>query len=545
MNAEPYDICVVGTGAGGGILAHTLVQAGMRVISVEQGDALPEDYFTRINPPGNSIDFGLKSDVPLPLDPHGFAFEHQLYSKPEMLSSHPAEPDAFRQFQIFALDGLTNLWNGVSVRLAPGDFTGWPLSYSDLEEHYRAVERIVGVCGTREDLPDIPDGEFMAPKELRPPDRLFRTAAGKVRGYGVRVIPNRKAVETRPEQPNRCQDTGGCISGCPYHSVYKFSSHLLPAIKDSGRFTLRLNSKAVGLEYDALGGEVRGLRVIDPRTGEGDVVRAKAYVLSAGALETPRILFNTANGHSPQGPANSSGLLGQGLQDNPKVLLSTSLWRLWGSRKKYPQGYGDHLLVLAKARTPDGESFPCLGQFVHQLPSIPLYLPWLKKCPPALKPWLAKQLFRSYATLAFFAPADDESGNRVIPSQRTDAFGVPQVEVVYRESAREKAMKQAMLDLGEKLLKKASATVILKEGAAAGLGIHYAGTARMAAGPSQGVVDADLRCFDHPNLYVCDGSVIPKLPEKHLTLTIMALAHRLGRHLAENAPSLYHRPGSA
>jgi choline dehydrogenase-like flavoprotein len=535
VSDELHDVCVIGTGAGGGLLAHTLVQAGVRVVSIEQGDALPDDYFTRINPPGNSINFGLKPDITFPLDPHGFAFHHQLYAPPEMLSSHPTEPGGFRQFQIFALDGLTNLWNGVSVRLSSEDFKGWPLSYSDLKEHYRAAERLARVCGTRENLTDCPDGEFIPPKELRPPDRLFRSAASKVRGYGLRVIPNRKAVETRPERSNHCQDSGGCLAGCPHHSVYKFSSHLLPAMKHSGRYSLRLNCKAVGLECAAPTGEVRGLRVLDPRTGEKDTIRARVYVLSAGALETPRILFNSAGDQFPRGLANSSGLLGQGLQDNPKVLLSTSLWRLWGSRKTYPQGYGDHLLVLARAKTPGGKRFRCLGQFVHQLPAIPLYLPWLKACPPIFKPWLAKQLFRSYATLAFFAPANGESGNRVIPSQRTDALGVPQVEVVYRQSAQEKAMQQGMLALGEKLLRKASATVIVKEEAGLGAGIHYAGTARMAAGPSHGVVDANLSCFDHPNLYLCDGSVVPKLTEKHLTLTIMALAHRLGQHLAQKA----------
>lgn len=545
MSVEPHDVCIVGTGAGGGILAHTLVQAGMRVISVEQGDALPEDYFTRVNPPGDPADFGLKPDVTFPLDPHEFAFHHKLYASPGMRSSHTAVPGSFRQYQILALNGLMNLWNGVSVRLSQEDFDGWPLAYRDLEHHYGAVERVGRVCGTRENLRDLPDGEFIAPKALRPPDLLFKAAAGKIRGHDLRVIPNRKAVETRPEQPNHCRDTGGCISGCPYDAVYKFSSHLLPSMKNSGRYTLRLNSKAVGLQCKAPGEPIQGLWVLDPHTGAKDIIQAKTYVLSAGALETPRILFNSATDGLPQGLANSSGQLGQGLQDNPKALLSTSLWRLWGSRKRYPAGYGDHLLVLARTETAGGESFRCIGQFVHQLPAIPLYLPWLRACPPALKPWLAKQLFRSYATLAFFAPATRKPGNRLVPSQRKDALGVPQVEVVYRQSSQEQAMKQAMLALGEKLLRKASATMILKEEAASGLGIHYAGTARMAAEPSQGVVDANLRCFDHPNLYVCDGSVIPKLPEKHLTLTIMALAHRLGRHLAQSQPTENSQRGSA
>ncbi len=64
-----------------------------------------------------------------------------------------------------------------------------------------------------------------------------------------------------------------------------------------------------------------------------------------------------------------------------------------------------------------------------------------------------------------------------------------------------------------------------------GPGIHYAGTCRMASARGEGVVDASLRSFDHPNLYLCDGSVLPEISEKNLTLTIMALADRLADHL--------------
>ena len=80
-------------------------------------------------------------------------------------------------------------------------------------------------------------------------------------------------------------------------------------------------------------------------------------------------------------------------------------------------------------------------------------------------------------------------------------------------------------------MRRCSGTLIYGGRDRPGTGIHYAGTSRMSARPQDGVVDADLRAHDHPNLYLCDGGVIPTLPDKHLTLTIMTLAHRLGRHL--------------
>lgn len=531
MKTDTWDVCVVGSGASGGVLASTLVNAGLRVVTVEQGDAPARNQFDKPDPERQKA-FNLPAEVSFPVDAHAYAFQNKLYAPPELLSSHPREGTDFRQFQIFALDGLTSLWNGVALRFAPDDFRQWPIGYADLEPYYLEAERLIRVCGSREGLETLPDGEFLPPKELRPPDVLFRRAAQKLGERDLRVIPNRKAVETRPDRPDSCQDTGGCLDGCPHKAMYKFSTRLLPELQASGRHELLLRRKAVRLLCSGSVNEITGLEVLHVPSGRTETIRARTYVLAAGALETPRILFNSTSGESRQGLANSSGHLGRGLQDNPKVLLSTSLWRLWGSRRRYSKGFGDHLLVLARPRTAAGESFRCIGQLVHQLPEVPLYLPYLRKCPTRLKPWLARQLYRSYVTLAFFAPAERCESNRLEPSGKCDAYGVPQVRVVYGESPGEQAMRQTMAGLGRRLLKKASATRIVCEQAQAGLGIHYAGTARMALAPDLGVVDADLRTFDHPNMYICDGSVIPALPEKHLTLTLMALACRLGRHVA-------------
>lgn len=522
----------MGTGAAGGLLAYRLARAGLRVISLEQGGALPEDYFTEQNPPGNVKDFGLRPSTRFPINPHEFPFQHELYADGAERSSTEESQRSFRQYQILGLNGLLNLWNGVSLRLAPADFPTWPLGYADLEAHYGQVERLINVCGVRENLLEFPDGEFIPPKDLRPADLLVKRAALKLTGFNLLAIPNRKAVETRAGKPNHCVSCGGCLSGCPVNSIYKFSTHLWPEIKDLDNYTLSLQSKALRFLGPDTAGRIKGLEVLNTKTGEIRQVRARAYVLSAGALETPRILLNSAGESCPSGLANRSGWVGRGLLDNPKVLLTTSLWKLWGSRASYDPGYGDHLLLSSRAKFGGGTTFPCMGQLVHQLPAIPLYLRYLRKFPQRLRPLLAKLLYRSYVTLAFFAPAAPEPGNRLVLSSRQDRYGVPQVDVRYRESEQELAMKEAMLALGKRLLRKASATLILEEAAHPGLGIHYAGTCRMSASAGAGVVDANLRTFDHPNLFICDGSVIPALPEKHLTLTIMALAHRLGEHLA-------------
>jgi choline dehydrogenase-like flavoprotein len=117
-------------------------------------------------------------------------------------------------------------------------------------------------------------------------------------------------------------------------------------------------------------------------------------------------------------------------------------------------------------------------------------------------------------------------------SGRRDAFGVPQVEVEYRWGAGDRRMQRAMLTWGRKVLRASSAlTVWTFTDAVPGNAIHYAGTCAMAATAAEGVVDAWCRTFDHANLYLCDGGVLPDLSEKNPTLTVMALADRLAAHL--------------
>jgi choline dehydrogenase-like flavoprotein len=534
--AAHCDVCVVGTGAGGGILAHQLAKAGLRVVSLEAGGHLPPDQFTRIDPPGAKLDFGIRANSTWPSEPHDSLFVHPLFAGEQERAS--ASGPGFRHFQIVAVNGLQNLWNGVSVRFAASDFAGWPFGYDELAAHYAATERLITVCGTSEGLAELPDGEFVPPKPLRPADRMIVNA---VRGLGepdAHAIPNRKAIETRPGRPDSCISTGICTSGCGVNSVYKFSGRLLPEIVGLPTYELRPNARVVRVLRAPGAGRVDGVEYIDTRTGERRVLNAGAVVLAAGAIESPRILFNSADEADPQGLANRNGQVGQWLQDNPKSVLSTSLWKLWGKRRDYDIGYGDLLILMARAKLPDGESLPFIGHAIHGIPDVPHYLGGMGFVPAALKPALARLMFHSYVTLGLFCAGEPLPGNRVRPGTATDRYGVPQVAIDFTASPRAHAAMEAMDAWGRRVLRAASSTMIHATRDATGEGIHYAGTTRIADDPAQGVVDAGLRCHGFDNLYVCDGGVIPVLPDKHLTLTIMALAHRLAAQLvAARAPA--------
>src|SRR5690606_28593580 len=125
--------------------------------------------------------------------------------------------------------------------------------------------------------------------------------------------------------------------------------------------------KVTRLLTDEQGGQVTAVEYLDIASGERHLIRARCVVLATGAIETPRILFNSANERHPNGLANQEDQLGRCLQDNPKVVLSTSLHRLWGKRRDYDIGYGDLLILMSRGRLPDGSEFPFIGHAIHGL----------------------------------------------------------------------------------------------------------------------------------------------------------------------------------
>lgn len=531
-SAFDCDVCIVGTGAGGGILAYELAKAGVNVVSLEQGPQLADDHFTREMPPGVSRDFGIGPDTVWPSDPHDSLFVHPLFADGRTGSTERPE-GGFRHFQVLAVNGLQNLWNGVSVRFSPADMRSWPVSYDQLANHYSAVEKRITVCGTRENLPDLPDGEFVPPKPLRPADRIIVDAVRQLGDPHAQAIPNRKAINTVSGTPHACVSTGVCTSGCPVGAVYKFSVRLLPEIAALPNYRLITQAKVSRLlRHDTQSGHIDRIEYIDTGTGETRTLRARVVVLAAGAIESPRILFNSADTLSPNGMGNHNDQLGRRLQDNPKVVLSTSLRWLWGKKRDYDIGYGDLLILMSRGKLPDGSDFPFIGHAIHGIPDYPHYLHAMRSFPAALKDKLARTLFHSYVSLGLFCAGDPVAHNRVRPHTGTDRYGIAQVQIDFTIPDSANAMMDAMMQWGRRVLRKASATRLYATRDNNGTGIHYAGTTPMTDDPQAGTVDRDLKVHGMHNLYVCDGGVIPTLPDKHLTLTIMALAHRLGEHLA-------------
>lgn len=534
MTTKIYDCCIVGTGAAGGILAYRLAMAGLNVISVEQGDELPDNYFSETNPPGIKKGFGIKPKTTFPPQVADALFIHDLFADPSVRSASKKSDTDFRQFQIYALNGLQNLWNAVSVRFSETDLASWPVNYQDLEPYYSAIERLTNVCGTEEHIADLPDGKYIPPKPIRPVDQLIIDAVKSSGWSDCYAIPNRKAIETRKDKPNHCISTGICTFGCPVGAVYKFSTRLLPEIRTLENYTLLLNAKVIRLNRNNKNNQISSLDYLCLKSKEHKTIRSRIFILSAGAIETPRILFNSHDPVFPNGLANHNGSLGCYLQDNPKVVLATSLYKLWFSKRPPDIGYGDLLILGGQGKLSNDQLFRFIGHSISAPPDVPYYLNDMNWIPRFMKPYFVKMMFHSFVTLGLFCEGDLLASNKVSLSKDTDIYGVPQIDIHYKSSEETLLRMKKMAEFGRKVLRKASATHIVQDFSNDGTGIHYAGTCRMGDKENEAIVDANLKTFSHDNLYLCDGGVIPHLPDKHLTLTIMALADRLANHITND-----------
>jgi hypothetical protein len=323
---------------------------------------------------------------------------------------------------------------------------------------------------------------------------------------------------------------GNCGRGCRSGSIYKFSTHLLPEIKALRNFRLLEHTRAIKLtavDCDNAGEfSISHVVAIDERAARIVEIEADVVIVCAGAMESPRLLLN-----SFADDRSKAEQVGEYLQDSPRAVVGTSLFRLWFRPANEDRGYGDHILLGGQIKDSQGKRFPFVGQFWSDFTKVPYYLAEIPRLPRFLLETISRQVFKSTATLVMFSPAVPQRKNKVVLADGVDHFGQRQVRIDYEMSEIEADHGRRLAALARRMLRKASGYIADDVGSPPGSGIHYVGTCRMAADPKGGVVDRDLKYFKSENLYICDGSVIPVLSEKHPTLTIMALAHRLAERL--------------
>jgi choline dehydrogenase-like flavoprotein len=554
-----FDAIVIGSGMSGGIAAKELTERGLKVLVLERGRHIEHvaDY------QDSQMPWELPNNNRIPEDElaRDYAVQRQCYAVNAATqqfwvkdSEHPyttPEGKPFAWIRGYHLGGRSIMWGRQSYRLSPQDFEAnakdgfgcdWPIRYDDLAPWYDHVEKFVGVAGSKEGLPQLPDGEFIPPFEMNDGEKLFK-ASVEAKFPGRKVIIGRNANLSVPQPQHEelgrsaCQNRSICERGCSFGANYSSLSGALPAAKRTGNLTIVTDAIVHSLIQDPATGRITGVRVIDANTMAGKTYEAKVFFLNASAIPSAQILLNSRNEANPRGLCNKSDQVGRNLMDHMYALTTAGIMPQYpadsyyhGRRPTgiyiprfrnvteeadgYVRGYGYQGGVIRQGGKPGG-STPGIGQEV-------------KERGRKFGPWLT--------FISGFGEMLPNPDNRVTLNEtRKDKWGMPVLHIDCAMGPNEAKMAKQILADGKAMIEAAGGMVVSQADRPGppGLGIHEMGTARMGRDPLTSVFNGFNQAHEAANLFCTDGAAMASSGCQNPSLTYMALTARAANHAHE------------
>lgn len=566
-NPKTYEVCIVGSGAGGGMAAYVLANAGIKVVLLEAGPLYdPAINTTQLKWPWESPRRGA-SHQGRPFGDFdasygGWEIEGEPYTH-----KNDTKFDWFRSRMI---GGRTNHWGRISLRFGPKDFKrrsidglgdDWPIGYEDVAPYYDKVDQLIGIFGSKENLPNEPDGIFLPPPKPRLHE-LFVKDAGT--SLGIPVIPSRLSILTTklPNNNERgaCFYCAQCNRGCTVYGDFSSSSVLVkPALK-SGNVDVIANAMAREVLTNSEG-FASGISYVDKNDLQEYQVFAKVVVLAASAGESARLLLNSKSTNHPGGLANSSGVIGKYLHDSTGVSMGGVMTKLFDRKRYNEDGVGGlHVytpwwLDNKKLDFPrgyhieygGGMGMPGYG-FGFGMQNTNGKYPGrngIKKEAGGYGASL-KDDYRYYYGATFGMSGRGEAIAREdnyceIDPTTVDKYGIPVLRFHYKWSDYEIKQAKHMQDTFQEIIHKMGGEVTWgvkgKEDdyglQAPGRIIHEVGTVRMGNDPKKSALNKNSQAHDCKNLFVVDGGSFVSQADKNPTWTILALSMRASEYIIE------------
>jgi choline dehydrogenase-like flavoprotein len=549
-----YDVCVVGSGAGGGMAAKVLCEAGADVVMLEAGGMWDVEKDSKMSAWAYDSP---RRGAATPSKPFGefdgciggWELDGEPYTQ--------APGSTFDWFRARMLGGRTNHWGRISLRFGPDDFRrrsmdglgdDWPIGYDDLKPYYDKLDRLVGIFGSMENLPNEPNGIFLPPPKPRCYELLIKQSCDRL---GITCIPSRLSILTRPLNGRAaCHYCGQCGRGCATHSNFSSPSVLLPPALATGRLRIIANAMAreVMMGEDGL---ATGVSYVDTNDRRDYAVRARIVVLAASACESARLLLNSKSARFPDGLANSSGTVGRYLTDSTGLTVAGHIprladgvphnedgvggmhlympWWLDNAKLDFPRGY--HVELSGGRR--GAPSYGILGG-IHRFNGRGGYGKQLKD-----------DYRKYYGSTVSFAGRGE-----MVPNEQTyceidpfavDTYGIPVLRFhaafsdhEYKQAKHmQETFREIIHDMGGTPLSPMPSREAWYGLENVGRIIHEVGTTRMGNDPKTSVVNANCQAHDVRNLFIADGGPFVSNADKNVTWTILALSMRTSEHIAQ------------
>ncbi|MCP4978772.1 MAG: GMC family oxidoreductase [Maribacter sp.] len=561
-SSELYDVIIVGSGAGGGMATKQLADAGLNVAVVEAGpffDPRNPEQMTQFKWPYESPRRGAATTRAFgewDMAYGGWEIEGEPYTH--------TEGTKFDWFRSHMLGGRTNHWGRISLRFGPKDFKhkdvdghgdNWPIGYEDVKPYYDKVDKLIGVFGTKEGLPNDPDGFFLPPPKPRLHELFYINGAKK---SGIPVIPSRMSMLTKKLNNDRgtCFYCGQCGRSCQVYADFSSGSCLIfPAQNNGGRVKIFVNSVVREVTTNDEG-KATGVSYISKDDRKEYKLKAKIVVLAASACSSARILLNSKSKQHPNGLGNSSDHIGKYLHDStgagsagfvPDLMNRKTSYNedgvggmhvyspWWGDNSKldFPRGY--HIEVWG------GMEMPSYGFGINPNDFNKFF--GLKV--GGYGDQLRDDVKKYYGSVVGFSGRGESIARKdnycEIDPTTVDEFGIPVLRFNYKWSDFERNQAKHMQDTFEEIIHNMGGELLGPKSTkeedygllVPGAIIHEVGTTRMGDDRKTSVTNKYQQLHDVDNVFIVDAGPFVSQADKNCTWTILALSWRASDYIIE------------
>jgi choline dehydrogenase-like flavoprotein len=555
QNKNTYDAIVVGSGISGGWAAKELCDHGLKTLVLERGRNVEhiKDYPTAMK---NPWDFQHRMREPLKVEEENpvvskcYAFGEDTQHFFVKDKEHPyIQEKPFDWIRGYQVGGKSITWGRACQRWSNFEFSApqrygyavdWPIRYEDIAPWYSHVEIFAGICGDRDGLEALPDGEYLPPFEMSCVEQEIQNKI-KANYTDRHMVRTRWAQLTKPQEIHKQQGRVGCLArdlcyrGCPFGGYFSSVSSTLPWAKRTGNLTVRPHSVVHSVIYDEKKGKAVGVKIIDALTNQEEDYFAKVIFLNAACLNTNLILLNSKSNRFPNGLGNDNGLLGKYMAfQNYRASVGGTME---GFEDRYYYGRNPTNPIIANYRNLHKQDTDYLGGFLTFVYSGrgPAYREHGDGIGGVYKdsitepgPWFAG-MFMQGETIP------KESNHLRLSKDKVDPWGIPQLITSIGYDDNDDKMVADFLEQSAEMLEKAGVKNIEKNDThqAPGLDIHEMGGCRMGHDPETSLLNKWNQLHLCTNVYVTDGACMTSTGNQSPSILYMALTARATNYAVE------------
>ncbi len=555
---QTYDAIVIGSGISGGWAAKELCEKGLKTLVLERGRDIkhnkdyptatmaPWEFAHRMQTPKKVVD-----ENPLITTAAGYGEDTAHFFIKD--KDHPyVQEKSFDWIRGYQVGGKSLTWGRATQRWSDYEFTNparfgygieWPIDYKEIAPWYSHVETFIGICGNKDGLEAMPDGEFLPPFELNKPERSLKENIKK--NFGRDYVHARWAHITEPKEIHKqqgrvkCMARNMCMRGCPFGGYFSSVSSTLPWAEKTGNLTVRPYSVVHSIIYDEAKGKASGVRVIDTNTKKITDYFARIIFVNAAAMNSNLILLNSTSQRFPNGLGNDNGLLGTHIAfHNYRGSLSGTID---GFKDSYIYGRNPTDAILVNYRNLKTQEKDFVGGYTTFMSCFrPKYngsetIAGTDGIGAAYKDAITEPSGWRMYMYSQGETVPKESNSVSLSKDKKDEWGIPQLVTNVDYDSNDEALLKDFLNQSAEMIDKAGVKNIEQHDNhwPPGRDIHEMGGCRMGKDEKTSLLNAHNQLHHCKNVFVTDGACMTSTGNQSPSILYMALTARACNYAVE------------